>query len=195
MAARGLGSSPCPGGDDVSSDESGRRPRPGREVAQLGRVVDERRRELVATRCALSVLHTQYARAVRLARNAGSSGRASQLAEARRLAARSAGLAARAAVLEAQVSERGSPDEPASVERGPGRPAAAGSGRGTAPELRSRPLGRVPSDDPVMIDYLRAPRTELPERACSSGLPHRAPRWYFSIIAHKNHWRNLAWRT
>jgi hypothetical protein len=81
----------------------------GQEIPQLG--AEERRRELVRTLCALSILDAQHSRALTLARTAGASERADLIAEAHRLTRLSVALAASAATLRALETETGAPPE------------------------------------------------------------------------------------
>jgi hypothetical protein len=73
----------------------------GRELHVTGLSAEERHRELVRARCALSIARAQYSRALRLARTSDASERATHLAEANRLSRLIAARAAEAAALQA----------------------------------------------------------------------------------------------
>lgn len=81
----------------------------GREIRQLN--TDERQRELIRARCALSIVRAQHSRALTLARTASASQRVELIAEAQRLITLSVTLAGEAAALQALETGSGAPRE------------------------------------------------------------------------------------
>lgn len=89
-----------------------------REIPDLG--IDERHRELIRVRCALTIVRARRSRALTLARTASASERVAVIAEAHRLITLSVTLAAEAAALQAPDAAGGARPEQDGAEAAAG---------------------------------------------------------------------------